>query len=863
MAECRIPRHGRQEGVPLRFPRSAMVPAAIGLAVACVALSSAPTLADQVRDQEWWIRSLHVAQAWRTTEGSGVTVAVLDTGTDPMQPDLAGSVLTGPDFTHSGETAASPYFYAHGTAVASLIAGHGHGSGRATSGVVGIAPAARILSVRVTLAPGDPLLANARIAAALPAAIAAGIKYAARQGAQVIDLPLDPGQAGAGGTPAAAAAAGGGGGSLAEQAAIDYALRKGAVVVAPAGDDGGAGNAANFPAAYPGVISVGSFNSAIIKSPFSIRQGYVTLTAPGQGVIAASTTSGYAVMNSTSAASAIVAGIAALVRSQFPDLTPAQVTQALKNGTVFHPGGTTGSGSGAGTVDAARALTAAAALAGPGVARAGTGALPQALPVAPPLPTVRQPLTSARLEKDGLISGAVLLLLLLLIAGLAAARRRRDRRPAFGAADEPGWNRYPETEGNQGEPALAYLAAPSAQAVHAPASHGGSRPLTAAGLRAGSVGTAVRDVPARDAMRGDTAGRESVWGRPVGRMAVWNDAAEDSAGRDAVWGDPAGRDPGRRKSSSPWEDAPRPSTPSPWDDVGRKSSRDDASDRDTADRETAGLDAAERDAAGRDAPGATPGGGTLPGERLLGGRPQSTALSGAIPPGAPLADGRLRLPGRTRHGRRLPPPGTTPLGGSPPGGVLPNATPTAEPSTSATPAALLPAASIPAASIPAASIPAASIPAALTPGSPLPGSPLPGSPLPVAPLRASPLRAAPLLIGSVLPTGLRPVATSPGSRASPAPSAARPFPASPSLLSWPTRTRPPGRRRPALGGALRPAGRRPDGTGQDEPALPPHRLARATPTGRAVPGTRTGQAMPSAPVALAVPGPPPVRASSR
>ena len=90
--------------MPLRFPRLAMAPAAIGLAAACVLLGSTPTLADQVRHQEWWLHALHVTQAWRITEGTGVTVAVLDTGTDPAQPDLTGSVLTGPDFTRSGES---------------------------------------------------------------------------------------------------------------------------------------------------------------------------------------------------------------------------------------------------------------------------------------------------------------------------------------------------------------------------------------------------------------------------------------------------------------------------------------------------------------------------------------------------------------------------------------------------------------------------------------------------------------------------------------------------------------------------------------------------------------------------------------
>src|SRR5260370_619860 len=82
-------------------------------------------------------------------------------------PDLAGSVLTGPDFSHSGRTAGGPFFGIHGTEIASLIAGHGHGAGRG-DGIIGVAPAAKILSVRVTLDSGDPLLTDAGVTAGLP-----------------------------------------------------------------------------------------------------------------------------------------------------------------------------------------------------------------------------------------------------------------------------------------------------------------------------------------------------------------------------------------------------------------------------------------------------------------------------------------------------------------------------------------------------------------------------------------------------------------------------------------------------------------------------------------------------------------------
>ena len=401
----------------LGLPRRTQAGVAAGLALAFVFMASSPALADHVRSQEWWLGTLHVTRAWRTTQGAGVTVALLDTGVDPKQADLTGSVITGPDYTHSGRTPDGPFWGIHGTAMASLIAGHGHGAGK-RDGVMGVAPAAKILSVRVTLEGNDPLLGNAAVAGGLPGAIARGIRYAVRRHAAVIDLPLDP---------VTKAGAAGSGGGPAERAAVSYALDHHVVLVAPAGD-GGATGAVNYPAAYPGVISVGAFNEKFIKAPFSSHRAYVALTAAGDGVTAANGPTGYALLHSTSAASAVVAGIVALIKAQFPRLTPGQVRDVLTKSTVFRPKGGRGDGSGFGTVDATAALMAASTMAEAVPSTAAAGGASPAPPSAPAVHnTVVRKNLGHSLITDAALAVAVFLVLLGAIFGYKTLRRRRAR----------------------------------------------------------------------------------------------------------------------------------------------------------------------------------------------------------------------------------------------------------------------------------------------------------------------------------------------------------------------------------------------------------------------------------------------------
>jgi serine protease len=534
---------------------------AAGMAATCIGVAAAPAFADTVRNQEWWLTSLHVTKAWLSSRGAGVTVAVLDTGVDTNQPDLAGSVITGKDYTGSGRAAGGPFWGTHGTTVASLIAGHGHGPHHG-DGVIGVAPLAKILSVRVTVENKDPLLANPTVVAALPTAIARGIEYAVRHGAQVIELPLDP-AAQAGGTTT--------GGSPAERTAVEAALRKGVVLVAPSGDNGAGTDTINYPAAYPGVISVGAFGQGFVKAPFTNHQSYATLTAAGDGDIAANGPTAYAKLKSTSAASAVVAGIAALIRSQFPTFTPAQVKQALTSGTVFRPKGGQKTGSGVGTADAAAALVAAAKINATPTSSGSPGSAANPTPPAAPKVTVhtKSLWQAVRIPVLGL-AALVLLALIILITVRVRQRRALDAQlaPLQAAARA---SRAQSVAGmtGMGSPGPGYGGPPPAMVGRGPAS---SEPVGSGPANFGLDGPepgSVRLGSSRLAPAGSGFAREAVADQPWagdpragsavtgGPRAAAVRPTPTSVGRPAVSGKP------------PWEEdeapapAPMPAPPAP------------------------------------------------------------------------------------------------------------------------------------------------------------------------------------------------------------------------------------------------------------------------------------------------------------
>ncbi len=318
---------------------------------ACLVTGASTAPADGVgataRSQQWPLDALDLTDAWRQTRGEGVTVAVLDTGVDGRHPDLDGAVVQGPDLTGTGPQ--DDDAGRHGTAMASLIAGRGHGPDR-SFGVLGVAPEATVLSIRVTLENGDPLRRDREVSARCRTALAKGIRYAVNHGARVISMSLGGGS----GTYE---------GSAAEEAAVRYALSKGVVLVASSGNDGAGANRTNFPAAYPGVISVGAVGRDLRRAAFSNRQPYLSLTAPGAAIVSAEGPDSYVMGDGTSSAAAFVAGIAALIRSRYSNLSARQVRRALQLGTVRRPAGGRDDAYGNGVANAALALEAAGRIA--------------------------------------------------------------------------------------------------------------------------------------------------------------------------------------------------------------------------------------------------------------------------------------------------------------------------------------------------------------------------------------------------------------------------------------------------------------------------------------------------------------------
>lgn len=384
-------------------------------------------------DKPWADEYLRLDEAQKFATGAGVTVAVIDTG---VNGSLRIPAEPGGDFVeHSGDGMSD--CDAHGTLTAAVLAGRPGPS----DAFIGVAPAARILSLRQTsdsfqpvgtrADPNDP---NTTRTAGSLRSLARAIVHAANIGAQVINIseaacyrvtrPINESVLGA---------------------AIEYAVNvKGAVVVAAAGNTGGdcsqnppADAAAPAdprgwqqvqsivsPAWYsPLVLTVGSIAPNGQPSGFSMHGPWVGAAAPGENLVALGYDGnpvnalqgedGPIPISGTSFSAAYVSGLAALLRQRFPELTPAQIINRI-TATARHPGGGADNVVGAGVIDPVAALT--------WDVPPGPATIPYAVKEIPPPPYIappdRKPITGVVVAGVGVAT----------LFGIAALSRRALRR---------------------------------------------------------------------------------------------------------------------------------------------------------------------------------------------------------------------------------------------------------------------------------------------------------------------------------------------------------------------------------------------------------------------------------------------------
>lgn len=274
--------------------------------VASVLLVGQPASADSIRDAEYWLSGYGVTQAWKTTKGAGVTVAIIDTGVDGSHPDLVGTVVGGTDVSGVGSANGQTPLGSdsqHATMVASLLAGHGHGAGE---GIMGVAPAAKLLSISVGFGVGT---------VGSDDQIAAAVRWAVDNGASVINMSLTRN-------------------TLDWPPSWDdaflYAMEHDVVIVAAAGNRGSGTTEVGAPATMPGVLVVGGVDRAGKASFDASSQGItIAVSAPSEGLVGAAPGGGYYSWSGTSGATPIVAGMVALVRAAHPGLDAGNVIHRL------------------------------------------------------------------------------------------------------------------------------------------------------------------------------------------------------------------------------------------------------------------------------------------------------------------------------------------------------------------------------------------------------------------------------------------------------------------------------------------------------------------------------------------------------
>jgi type VII secretion-associated serine protease mycosin len=423
-----------------------------GFFVAGGVITAPAAQADEWRDKQYWLKESGITEAWKVSKGAGVKVAVIDSGVDAKHPDLKGAVAGGFDASGSGDAEGQKSIGAkpeHGTLVATILAGRGHQPKDASpspvpktsdaagpDGMVGVAPEAEILSVSTWL--GSPNPSGKSDQDQIPEAV----RWAVDNGATVINISL---------------------GSTTPQwpqswdAAFLYAEQKDVVIVAAAGNRVGGNIQVGAPATIPGVLTVAGVDRKGVASVDASSQGIsIGVAAPAEDLVGGLPGGDYAEWAGTSGSAPMVAGVAALIRSKWPEMSAEQVINRIV--ATAKDAGPAGKDPlyGFGVLDAAAALKddVPEVSANPlgsiaewiRVHRRGNLATPVPLPTAevpsaaPTLPEATVPAAKVPSPRDSAVGAAVVIgfsaLFVAIIAAAGVHLRRTAKDPSL-AREEP------------------------------------------------------------------------------------------------------------------------------------------------------------------------------------------------------------------------------------------------------------------------------------------------------------------------------------------------------------------------------------------------------------------------------------------
>ena len=270
------------------------------------------TINDPRASEQTGLAIIGAGKAWDLSVGSpNVTIAVIDSGVDLQHPDLQPNLVPGYNAIKPGQPPQDDN--GHGTHAAGIAAAAGDNG----KGVTGACPHCKLMPVKALDAQGSGTGFD----------VAMGLVWAVDNGAQIVNMSL--------------------GGEVSDETlerAVKYALSRNVVVVVAAGNE--STDTPMYPAAIPGVISVGSVDMQRQLSSFSNFGSWVSVVAPGSQILSTMPVSSsymtenegfqseYDLMDGTSMASPMVAGIVGLIKSRHPNLTPAQVKQRLEGTAI-------------------------------------------------------------------------------------------------------------------------------------------------------------------------------------------------------------------------------------------------------------------------------------------------------------------------------------------------------------------------------------------------------------------------------------------------------------------------------------------------------------------------------------------------